>query len=75
MKKAQMPLRKEPIKKEGIYSSLGDQGLQQFSRSMEGREIQFLKILCFLISENLIFLLIVLKWMYKEESLINGGVR
>jgi len=47
---------------------------------MEGREIQFLKILCFLIScflisENLIFLLIVLKWMYKEESLINGGVR
>ena len=41
MKNAQMPLRKEPIKKEVIYSSLGDQGLQQFSRSMEGREIQF----------------------------------
>ena len=41
MKKGQMPRRKEPIKKEVIYSSLEVQGLQQFSRSMEGREIQF----------------------------------
>ena len=72
----------EVIKNEEVDNVIGHYKLRKFrgySNSAD-REIQFLKILCFLIScflisENLIFFLIVLKWMYKEESLMNGGVR